>query len=224
MDDRNAWTDRITGDTVVGEALALVPGADAIFERHGCSPRLECLQEHLEEYSLVDLSLTCHIADTDALVADLRQALAASTPEQRAAAPERAAAAEAPRARPAATTEGTEQRPSRRLAAPTLRFDLAAEIASLEAEESWRRGDRNARTLVQERGLRITLAVLQAGVRLHEHRTHGPASLQVIAGHLRLVADGAEVDLPAGSLLALEQGLPHTIEARDKSAFLITLA
>ena len=79
-----ADTYRVTDDTTVGEALFVVTGAAEIFQRHGCDADFECTQEHHLEYVLVDTSLTCHIDDTDALIADLNAALQAeeSTREQ----------------------------------------------------------------------------------------------------------------------------------------------
>jgi hypothetical protein len=67
----------VTDETTVGEALFVVRGADEIFRRHGCEADVECTQEHHVEYLLVDTALTCHIDDTDALIADLNAALEA---------------------------------------------------------------------------------------------------------------------------------------------------
>ena len=72
-----AETYRVTDETTVGEALFVVTGATDIFQRHGCDADFECTQEHHLEYVLVDTSLTCHIDDTDALIADLNAAVEA---------------------------------------------------------------------------------------------------------------------------------------------------
>ena len=68
---------RVGDDTTVGEALFVVTGAEDIFRRHGCEADVECTQEHHLEYLLVDTSLTCHIRDTDALIADLNASVKA---------------------------------------------------------------------------------------------------------------------------------------------------
>ena len=68
---------QVSDDTTVGEALFVVPGAAEIFKRHGCEAEFECTQEHFLEYVLLDTRLTCHIDNTDALIADLNSALAA---------------------------------------------------------------------------------------------------------------------------------------------------
>ena len=72
------------------------------------------------------------------------------------------------RDRPLGETSGSGQRPARRLAAASLDFDLEAELASLKQEASWQRGDRNARTLVEEPGFRVTPTALKAGTRIRE--------------------------------------------------------
>jgi len=68
---------RVSYTATVGEALFVVPGAEQIFVQHGCEATIECTEEHHRAYMLVDLSLTCHIDDTDALIADLNAAIAA---------------------------------------------------------------------------------------------------------------------------------------------------
>lgn len=128
------------------------------------------------------------------------------------------------RSRPPDTTSGSEQRPARRLAAPAMRFDLNAELASLKAEPSWQHADRNARTLVRESALRIVLMALKAGARLDEHRADGEISIQVLAGRLTLAVGDEQIELAPGQLLALTGGVPHDVEAREESAFLLTIA
>ena len=54
------------------------------------------------------------------------------------------------RDRPPGETSGSSQRPARRLMAPVLAFDLAREDVTLKQEVSWQRGDRNARTLIED--------------------------------------------------------------------------
>ena len=128
------------------------------------------------------------------------------------------------RDRPAGQTSGTGQRPARRLAAASLDFDLDAESASLADEPSYQRGDRNARTLVEEPGLRIVLTRLKAGTHIREHRADGWVSIQTTMGYLRVKVLDKEIDLPAGRLLILDRGVTHDVQAIDESAFLLSLA
>jgi quercetin dioxygenase-like cupin family protein len=128
------------------------------------------------------------------------------------------------RPRLAGETSGTTQRPSQRLDLPTSSFDLLREQELLRQEESYRGGDRNAKTLVKERGLSVVLTVMRSGARLQEHKTAGPISVQTLAGHIRLHALENTFDLPVGHVVMLGGNIVHDVEAVEESAFLLTIA
>ncbi len=107
--------------------------------------------------------------------------------------------------------------------APYLEFNIARELPQLHLEPGWQSGQ-NAKTLVKYDGLRIVLIALQAGSGIPEHHTEGQISIQTIVGHIQVRADGRSFELRPGGLLALEQGLPHDVEALEESAFLLTIA
>jgi len=71
---------------------------------------------------------------------------------------------------------------------------------------------------------RVVLTALQAQTRIPEHKTEGRISVHMLSGHIRLNASGRTFDLLPGSLLALDQGARHDIEALEESAFLLTIA
>jgi quercetin dioxygenase-like cupin family protein len=112
---------------------------------------------------------------------------------------------------------------SQTMAAPYLEFDLARELDQLHREVGWQSGH-NARTLVKYGGLRIVLIALKANARIPPHDTDGEISIQTVAGHIRVRAQGRTFELRAGGVLALDRGLPHDVEAVDDSAFLLTIA
>jgi len=68
---------RVDHETLVGEALFAVPGAETIFEQHGCDAAFECTESQHAEYILSDTELVCHVDDVEALIADLNAALEA---------------------------------------------------------------------------------------------------------------------------------------------------
>lgn len=121
-------------------------------------------------------------------------------------------------------TSGSDQCPSREFTGAAMAFDIAVELATLEQEPSWQRGDRNARTLVEQDGFRLVLTALKMGARLRPHRTRGWVSINVIEGLLRLRAAGRELDIPAGHILVLDHDEPHAVEAVEDSAFVLTVA
>ena len=125
----------------------------------------------------------------------------------------------------------TAERPSRSgavrtpgpLGNPMLTFDLNAEIKRLREENAWQ-GGRDSKTLVKNQDFRIVLTVMKADALLHEHKTSGRISVQVLSGHIQMRVWDKVFDLPAGHLLALDRAVPHDVKALEDSAFLLTLA
>ena len=122
-----------------------------------------------------------------------------------------------------ASRNGSSHRAASALTEPALMFDLAAQIKSLKETASWEHAHNSARTLTRKGRLRVVLTAMRAGALLTEHRAAGEASIQAVTGHLRVHLSAETVDLPAGSLIVLEPGAPHSVEALEESAFLLTL-
>jgi quercetin dioxygenase-like cupin family protein len=120
-------------------------------------------------------------------------------------------------------TERRPPQPFESMTDATLDFDIPAEIERLHAEAEWGAGQ-NAKTLVKYDDLRIVLTALRGGRRIPAHKTEGRISIHAVAGRLRVHVRDRVFDLPAGRLLALEQAVPHDVEALEDSAFLLTIA
>ncbi len=111
------------------------------------------------------------------------------------------------------------------LSGPLLQFDLAGELDRLHGDESWLHPTgRSSKTLVKYPDLRIVLIAMKANTRMREHTAAGRISVHSLNGHIRLHLPERVVDLPAGRLLALDQCVPHDVEAVEDSAFLLTLS
>lgn len=106
---------------------------------------------------------------------------------------------------------------------PMLTFDLNAEIKRVREEDAWQ-GGRDSKTLVKNQDFRIVLTVMKADAFLHEHKTSGRISPQVLSGHIQMHVQDKVFDLPTGHLLALDRAVPHDVKALEDSAFLLTLA
>jgi quercetin dioxygenase-like cupin family protein len=115
----------------------------------------------------------------------------------------------------------TAERP---LDAPLLTFEIPALLVQLKAEPTWSRENHNAITLAKSRGLRVVLVAMRSGAVIPSHHTHGPVSVQVIDGELRVIADSQTVTLHAGQLVTLQAGIRHGVEAATEAAFLLTLS
>lgn len=115
------------------------------------------------------------------------------------------------------------QRPIGELAATALAFNLGAEVARLKDEATWQRENHNARTLVKESDLRIVLVAMKQGARMAEHTAAGRLSIEVLVGEIIVHLPDQVIGMPAGSLLALDRQVLHDVEAREESAFLLTI-
>ena len=104
-----------------------------------------------------------------------------------------------------------------------VEFDIARELQQLHREAGWNSGQ-NAKTLVKYNGLRVVLVALKTRSRIPEHHTERQISIQTVVGHIQIRAQGRTFELRAGGVLALDQGLPHDVEALEESAFLLTIA
>ena len=109
------------------------------------------------------------------------------------------------------------------MAASYLEFDLARELEQLHHEPGWASGQ-NAKTLIKYDDFRVVLTALKAGTRIPRHQTEGRISIHAVAGRIQVRAQGRTFDLSTGSLLALDRGLTHDVEALQDSALLLTVA
>lgn len=113
---------------------------------------------------------------------------------------------------------------SRNLDAPLLRLDLAGELEDIARGAPYREKGHSAKTLARYPDLRLVLVALKRGNNMGEHKTDHRITVHCLRGHVRLKLPSQEADLPAGSLLTMSGALPHDVEAREDSAFLLTIA
>jgi quercetin dioxygenase-like cupin family protein len=105
-----------------------------------------------------------------------------------------------------------------------LSVNIMAEIGELKAKPEWLSGDRLAVSLVKDDALNVLLMVLKKGVRLEEHRTRGPIAVYVVSGSVRFTAEQRSEEVAHGTLVALDRGVAHELEALDESIVLLITA
>jgi quercetin dioxygenase-like cupin family protein len=125
-----------------------------------------------------------------------------------------------PQIRDDRVTRGPEERA---LDKPIQQLDLATEAEVLRHEEGWRKVGHSAKTLVKHDLFRIVLIALKQGSRMKEHQAEGVVSIHTLTGRIRLDVEGQPVELSAGSLLALERGVSHDVEALADSTLLLSV-
>ena len=121
--------------------------------------------------------------------------------------------------------EATVLRPrgDRKIDAPLVKIDLPSFIEQIRKEKTWKDADRNAITVFKANGLRIVLIALRKGAEMIKHKADGLISLQVLEGKMQFNTDERSVKLGAGQMLALHEGIPHSLLAKKKTIFLLTL-
>ena len=112
---------------------------------------------------------------------------------------------------------------ARPLHGPLQSFDLQEEVDRLRAERAWREGERNAITLRKGEGMNVVLLVMKEGDRLGEHSAPGPMTLMVNEGRIRFSAADEEVEAEAGTLLACDAGVRHSVEALGDAVCLLNV-
>lgn len=103
-----------------------------------------------------------------------------------------------------------------------VQFDLQQEIEDAQAKKPWPSGI-HAKTLFKKPDLRVVLIQMEPHARMDEHHADGTLSVQVLRGDIQFQAQGEGHDLRAGSLLTLGASIKHNVEAREDSAFLLTI-
>lgn len=121
--------------------------------------------------------------------------------------------------------EATVQRPEgdRTMDATLVSIDLNFFIKQIRTEKSWKESDRNAITVYKTNGMRIVLIALHKGAEMVKHKAEGIISLQVLEGLINFITDEQQVELGKEQMLALRKGIPHSVEAKEETIFLLTL-
>lgn len=109
------------------------------------------------------------------------------------------------------------------LEAEHMLLDLGQVVTELHGEAAPEQS-RGGITLVKEGGLSLVLTHLHAGGRMQEHGTPGAATVQVLAGRVRMRIGDESLEVEAGKLMAFNAGVRHSVEAIEDSTLLLTLA
>jgi len=111
------------------------------------------------------------------------------------------------------------------LAGPLLRFNLSEELRRLRSEASWQRGTgRSSKTLAKYPDFHIVLVLMKANTRMNKHHVDARISIHSLEGKLRVRLPDQVVEVLTGELAAIDYAIPHSVEALEESAFLITIS
>ena len=123
------------------------------------------------------------------------------------------------------SNDATEQRPKgeRIVDAAQVKIDLRSFTEQIRAEKVWKDSDRNAITVFKSDGMRIVLIALHKDAEMKKHTANGIISVQVIEGKILFTTEEQSVELGNGQMLALHEGVPHSVLAKEETIFLLTL-
>ena len=105
---------------------------------------------------------------------------------------------------------------------PMAVFDVGTHLESLGREAQ--AGQDRTIILLKTDSLRLIVRTLSAGTTLPTHKAPGPITVQVLDGHIEFTAGEQTKPIRKGEVLALENGVPHSVKALQPSAILITVA
>lgn len=112
---------------------------------------------------------------------------------------------------------------TRRLSGKVLPFILSAEDDTLRERAASAKDGRAAKTLAKQGRLSVVLIALRKGAALQSHQVAGPITLQSLRGCLSVKTDTRELEVPAGTLVSMGQGVIHDARAQDDCAVLLTV-
>ena len=119
-------------------------------------------------------------------------------------------------------SEVSELAAPQQLAAPMIIVHCQSEVEALRREETGTSG-RIAKTIVKYPNFSVVLMVMKSKASFPEHKSGGRISIQVLSGHIQMRVLENLIDLPAGTLVALDRNVPHDVEALDESSFILPI-
>ena len=121
--------------------------------------------------------------------------------------------------------DATKQRPQgeRLLDAELVTINLRNFTNQIRAEKAWKDSDRNAITVYKTDGLRIVLIALHKDAEMKKHIADGIISVQILEGQIQFTTSEQTVELTKGQMLTLHKGIPHSVQAKEETIFLLTL-
>lgn len=111
----------------------------------------------------------------------------------------------------------------RQFSGDALQFHLRDEVARTLDREILSRSGRNARTLLKEGMLRVTVITLDAGGAIPTHHAVGPLMVQVLNGKMEFTVGMKTYTLDEGEVLAVPAAFEHSVRSEGGASFLLTI-
>ena len=119
--------------------------------------------------------------------------------------------------------ERLREHPESRFAGSQHAFDLEEVAARLKQELNAGEAGHRQETLYKLGPTSVSFFLFGHLSRLASHRAEGIVVIQVVKGHLEVIAEGRANPLRPGRLLVLAPGVEHDVVAREESEMLLTV-
>lgn len=106
---------------------------------------------------------------------------------------------------------------------PLIEIDVATELQTLRASDSYHAADHAAKTIAKQPGVRVVLIALKPRGQMHEHHADWAITVQGVDGHVEFTVGESAVVLTLGRLLIVPARVPHRVTGIDESALLLTI-
>ena len=101
-------------------------------------------------------------------------------------------------------------------------IDLSTPL-SLTSLVTYQTGQIVSRTLVQNRGVSLTLFAFDTNEEISSHESKGDAMVQILDGKAKITIGEGTYFLSAGETVVMPAGVPHALEAAEPFKMLLTV-
>lgn len=118
----------------------------------------------------------------------------------------------------------TNTKDNKTMNAQLVSLDIPFFIKNILKEKSWKKKEHNSISIYKSNGLSIVLVALKKGTEISKHTADGIIAAQVFKGKIIFKTEYNSVELRKGQMIALHSGIPHSVVAKKKTIFLLTLS
>jgi Uncharacterized conserved protein, contains double-stranded beta-helix domain len=93
----------------------------------------------------------------------------------------------------------------------------------LREQVSYQTGQIVSKTLVQNKGVSLTLFAFDQDEEISTHSSHGDAMIQVLDGTARITIGEEDFLVTAGETIVMPAEVPHAVFAKEKFKMLLTV-
>ncbi len=96
-------------------------------------------------------------------------------------------------------------------------------IKKIRKQEQWKNSNWTALNIFKTNSMCIVLIALKQGSEMAKQSAECMISLQVLKGKMEFITDEQTIELCKGQMLSLHKGVPHSLQAKEETVFMLTL-